>query len=53
MPKNFCKSYHMHFSFVRISCNQRSCDLLRWVPFIEANLGAVVLITLARLGQMA
>ena len=52
MPKNFCKSYHMLFSFVRISCNQRSTGLLRWVPFIEATLGAVALITLALLGHV-
>ena len=47
MHKIFCKSYHMLFSFVRISCNQRSCGLLRRVPFIEITLGAVVLITVA------
>ena len=51
MPWNFCKSYHMLHSFVRISCNQRSRGLLRWVPFIEAPLGAVALITLALLGH--
>ena len=41
----------MLHSFVRISCNQRSRGLLRWVPFIEAPLGAVALITLALLGH--
>ena len=40
----------MLHSFVRISCNQRPRGLLRWVPFIEATLGAVALITLALLG---
>ena len=29
MSKNFCKSYPMVFSIVIISCNQRSCTLLR------------------------
>ena len=52
MRKKFCKSCHMLFSFVRISCNQKSRGLLRWVPFIEATLGAVALITLALLGRV-
>ena len=46
MPKNFFKSCHMLFSSVKISCNQRSWGLLRWVPFIERTLGGVILINL-------
>ena len=47
------KSYYMLFSFVRISCNQRSCGLLRWVLFIEATVEAEVIVcTLAWLGHV-
>ena len=34
------------FSFVRISYNQKSRNLLRLVPFIKATLGVVALMTL-------
>ena len=50
-PRTFVKVNHMLLWFVRISCNQRSSSLLRWVPFIEAILRVVALITLAGLGH--
>ena len=42
----FVKVVILRSSFI-ISHNQRSRVLLEWVPFINASLGAVVLITLA------
>ena len=42
----------MLFSFVRISYNQKSRDLLRLIPFIKANLETVALITLVWLTQV-
>ena len=42
----------MLFSFVRISYNQKSRGLLRWVLFIKATLGAAALINLAWSGHV-
>ena len=47
----FVKVVILRSSFI-ISHNQRSRVLLEWVPFINASLGAVVLITLAWLGHV-
>ena len=41
----------MLFSFVRISYNQKSRDMLRLVPFIKATLEDVSLITLVCLSS--
>ena len=50
MAKNFCNGYDKLFLFFRLSCNRRSCGLLRWLPFIKETLGAVVIVyTLAEL----